>query len=220
MTPLQLRLAAMGDSAYAAFQKKLIPNIPGDTVLGVRAPVLRKLAAEGNFDDCMHQLPHRYLEENILHGYLINRIQDVNLTIEELERFLPFVDNWAVCDGIRPRCVAANQETFLPILRRWLCDSHPYTVRFAMEMLMVHYLEDAFDPVYLQWVSEVVSNEYYVNMMAAWYFATALAKQYEAALPYLENRVLSTQVHKKTVQKAVESFRITPEQKMYLRSLR
>lgn len=220
MTQLQERLFDLQDFAYRAFQQKLIPTIDPETIIGVRVPALRKLAGEKLPEDFLHQLPHRFLEENMLHGFAVSRMGEFPCVIAELERFLPHVDNWAVCDGIRPVCFTDHRKELVPVLARWLHDSHPYTVRFAMEMLMVHYLDDCFDPIYPEWVSKVVSNNYYVNMMIAWYFATALAKQFDNVVPYLENRVLSPWIHRKTIQKAIESYRITPEQKQILRTLR
>ena len=220
MTQLQERLFDLQDFAYRAFQQKLIPTIDPETIIGVRVPALRKLAGEGLPEEFLNRLPHRYLEENMLHGFAVSRMRDFSCVIAELDRFLPYVDNWAVCDGIRPACFAGHRLELVPGLARWLHDAHPYTVRFAMEMLMVHYLDDCFDPIYPEWVSKVVSNNYYVNMMIAWYFATALAKQYDNVVPYLENHVLSPWIHRKTIQKAIESYRITPEQKQILRTLR
>ena len=163
----------------------------------------------------MKSLPHTYYEENNLHAFLIEKIRDFDRTVEELNRFLPYVDNWATCDGLRPKCFRKERERLLPAIRRWLQSEHPYTVRFAIEMLMVHYLDEAFEPEYLRLVAAVRSEHYYVKMMVAWYFATALAKQWEQTLPYLAE--LPEWERRKTIQKATESDRITGEQKDYLK---
>jgi len=209
---------------YADFQRKLLPTVEPNRIIGVRAPMLRKLtkawSREACFDSFMKSLPHSYYEESCVHGYRINLYQDFDEAVSALEKFLPFVDNWGVCDLIRPRVFAEHREEILPILRRWMQSDHPFTVRFAMEMLMVHFLEEDFCPDYLQWVADIDSNNYYVNMMAAWYFSTALACQYDCALPYLKDGYLSAWVHNKTIQKAVESYRISPQQKTELKALR
>ena len=224
MEQVLVELKALAEEPYACFQRKLMPTVLPELVLGVRMPALRRYAKriqhEGSAELFIQALPHRYYEENNLHGLLLCEIQDFECCLAKLEEFLPFVDNWATCDLLRPRCFAAHKTELLPHLRRWLSSDHPYTIRFAIEMLMIHYLRTDFREEYLQWVSKVDSKEYYVNMMIAWYFATALAFQYSAALPYLEQYRLPMWIHQKTIQKAVESYRIAPEQKTYLRSLR
>lgn len=221
MTEIQTRLFELQDLSYRDFHSALMPTIDPDTVIGVRIPALRKLARElqdtGMF---LEELPHRYYEENNLHGFLIAGIRDFGTCVAEVERFLPYVDNWATCDSLRPRCFAGHKEELLLHIRSWMKSEHPYAVRFAMEMLMVHYLDGDFAPEYPALVAGVVSEEYYVNMMSAWYFATALAKQYGAVIGYLEKNRLPAWVHNKTIQKAVESYRISPEQKEYLRTLK
>lgn len=214
----------MQDIKYKEFHQKLIPTVDPQTVIGVRTPVLRRFAKEfyktGDYQSFMAQLPHLYYEENNLHAFLIEQITDYNQCITELHRFLPFVDNWATCDMLRPKVFAK----FLPQLRKninkWLCATHPYTIRFGIEMLLCFYLDEAFDTKDLEQVSQIQSEEYYVNMMIAWYFATALAKQYDTALPYLLQKRLSPWVHNKTIQKAIESYRIPAGQKNYLRTLK
>lgn len=218
------RLFELQDLQYKAFQCKLMPTVDPNTVLGVRTPALRQLAKElyrsGEYAAFLQQLPHRYYEENNLHGFLIGQIKDFDLCIKELERFLPHVDNWATCDSLRPVCFKANTAKLHGPIERWLCAPHPYTVRFGIEMLMTHYLEESFDQKHLERLSRIQSNAYYINMMLAWYFATALAKQWNATLPYIEQHRLPIWVHNKTIQKATESYRITPEQKEYLRTLK
>lgn len=221
---LQARLFALQDRAYRDFQIRLMPTVPPETVIGVRTPELRKLAKTmANTPEgaaFLETLPHQYYEENNLHGLLISGMGAYGQAIAALEEFLPYVDNWATCDLIRPKAFRKN----LPALREkipvWLAANHPYTVRFGIEMLMTFFLDGEFQPEYLDWVAGVRSQEYYVNMMVAWYFATALAKQYQAALPYLQARRLSPWTHNKTIQKAVESYRISSEQKACLRSLK
>ena len=216
---MEHELFALQDKAYKAFKEKLIPTVKPEAVIGVRVPALRAMAKTLTLED-LGTLPHRYHEENLLHGFLIEKIKDYNCCIAEIERFLPYVDNWEVCDGITPKCMKAHKKELLEQIKLWLRSKHPYTVRYGIKMLMTWYLDEEFEASQLAMVAGVQSEEYYVNMMAAWYFATALAKQYEAAVFYLENGKLLLWVHNKTIQKAVESFRITEEQKAYLRSLR
>ena len=215
-------LFQLRDLAYRDFHAKLMPNIAKDKVIGVRTPVLRKFAKSiaENTEAFFENLPHTYYEENNLHAFLISEIKDYKTCVEQLQRFLTYVDNWATCDGIRPKCFKNHRKELLTEIKKWLQSNHPYTVRFAIEMLMVHYLEEDFQPKYLQMVADVYSEEYYVKMMVAWYFATALAKQWDNAVWYLENNSLSPWVHNKTIQKAVESYRITPKQKEYLKTLK
>lgn len=224
MTDIQKLLFGRQDLAYQAFQSKLIPTVDPKTVIGVRMPALRQLAKElartplaGDF---LRQLPHRYYEENNLHGLLISSIPDYDAAVAALEEFLPHVDNWATCDLLSPRAFRNHPPELPEQIRRWVGDPHPYTVRFGLGMLMSFYLDGAFRPEYLDLAAGVRREEYYVKMMVAWYFATALAKQYDKALPYLADCRLDRWTHNKTIQKAVESYRITPEQKAYLRSLR
>lgn len=216
-------LLALRDEKYRQFHCKLMPTVPEDRVIGVRVPKLRAYAKGMEREEAerfCRELPHRYYEENNLHAFLMNEIGDFSQCMAALEQFLPYVDNWATCDGLRPRCVKKYKQEFLPHIRRWLTSGHTYTVRFAIEMLMIHYLDEAFETAYPSLVASVYSEEYYVNMMIAWYFATALAKQYDAVVGYLEQSRLSVWVHNKTIQKAVESYRITQVQKAYLRTLK
>ena len=224
MTDIQKLLFDRQDPAYQAFQSKLMPTVDPETVIGVRTPALRKLAKElagtPAAEEFLRRLPHRYYEENNLHGLLICALRDYGAAVAALEEFLPRVDNWATCDLLCPRAFEERPPELPDQLRRWAADPHPYTVRFGLGMLLSFYLDEAFRPEYLELAAGVRREEYYVRMMVAWYFATALAKQYDASLPYLEQRRLDRWTHNKTIQKAVESYRITPEQKGYLRSLR
>ncbi|MBQ6998828.1 MAG: DNA alkylation repair protein [Clostridia bacterium] len=212
------------DLKYKDFHSKLMPTVNLETIIGVRVPVLRKIAKEisgsKKSSDFLNRLPHKYYEENNLHAFLLESIKEYDLCIKEVNRFLPYVDNWATCDGMRPKCFAKNTDKLLLEIENWLESDHAYTVRYAIGMLMVHYLDAEFNENYLNMVSSVKSDEYYVNMMLAWYFATALAKQWESTIPYIEQNRLPAWVHNKTIQKAVESYRITGEQKNYLRKLK
>ncbi len=223
-TPIQDQLFAQRDETYAAFQRKLIPTISPETVIGVRTPFLRSLAKQlakkENIGEFLHTLPHSFFEENQLHAFIIAGMRNYEQCMTELESFLPYIDNWATCDQLSPIVLKKHTTELLDNIRRWLDSSHPYTVRFAIGMLMRYYLDDAFEPKYLEWVASIRSEEFYIRMMIAWYFATALAKQYDATIPYLENKELDVWTHRKTIQKAVESFRITDEQKIYLRTLK
>lgn len=224
MTEIQKKLFALQDVGYKAFQSKLIPNIDPDTVIGVRAPdqkaLAKALSGTPEAEIFLHTLPHKYYEENNLHALLIMREKDYGKTLMLLEEFLPCIDNWATCDTLRPGVFAKHRPALKTEIERWLIADHAYTVRFGIEMLMTHYLDAEFYPEALEQVAAVEWDEYYVKMMVAWYFATALAKQYEAALPYLQQQRLERWTHNKTIQKAVESYRITEEQKAYLRTLR
>lgn len=218
------RLSELSDPAYRDFHAGLIPNISPETILGVRVPALRKLARElrgsAEAQEFMAALPHEYYDENCLHGLLINDIKDFGATVYALDAFLPYVDNWAVCDLISPRSFKSRPPELAAHVRRWLDSSHSYTVRFGIGVLMSFYLDEGFEPAQLEAVAERCCEEYYVNMMVAWYFATALAKQPEAALPYIENRRLSRWTHNKAIQKSIESRRIPDETKTYLKTLR
>ena len=212
------------DLGYREFHAGLMPTVEKEKIIGVRTPQLRSLAREmrdrPEAAAFMQSLPHTYYEENNLHGMLISQEMDYARTVARLQAFLPYVDNWATCDLIRPKAFRSRPAPLLPQLREWLSSSHPFTVRFGMEMLMMYYLDDAFSPEQLTWVAEAETEEYYVQMMTAWYFATALAKQYDAAVFFLKQRRLSAWTHRKTIQKAVESNRISQEKKAYLRSLK
>ena len=221
---VQARLFELQDLKYRDFQCKLMPTVDPDTVIGVRTPELRKFAKtfgkEPETADYLKILPHKYYEENNLHGFLIETMKDYGQVIAALDAFLPYVDNWATCDLMRPKIFRKHLPELREQIRRWMASDHVYTIRFGIEMLMTFFLDDQFQPEYLDWVAGVHSEEYYVNMMRAWYFATALAKQPAAALPWLTEKRLDVWTHNKTIQKAVESRRIAPEQKQALRALR
>ena len=217
-------LFSLREEEYAAFQAKLIPNVAPERVIGVRTPALRKLAktlrGSGQAEEFLKALPHEFFEENNLHAFLLCEMKDFEACVQAVEDFLPYVDNWATCDQLRPKAFARNKQALLPYIRSWLDSDREYTRRFGIGMLMSHFLDEDFREEYLSLVSDIRSEEYYVNMMIAWYFATALAKQYEAALPYLENRRLAPWVHNKAIQKALESFRVSDGHKTYLKTLK
>lgn len=221
---IQETLLSMKDSAYKEFQSKLIPNIDSEKIIGIRMPQLKAFAISlhntNDADAFLANLPHIYYDENNLHAFLIAQTQEFNECIEKIELFLPFIDNWATCDSLRPKCFKHNTDKLLIHIYRWINSEHEYAVRFGIEMLMLYYLDDNFDERYLQTVAQIKSDKFYINMMICWYFATALAKQYKSALPYLENNILPIQLHNKTIQKAVESYKISNEQKTYLKTLR
>ncbi|MBQ8015843.1 MAG: DNA alkylation repair protein [Clostridia bacterium] len=218
------RLFEMQDLKYRDFHAKLMPTVSKELVIGVRTPALRKLAKEIRNTECAAEflgiLPHKYYEENNLHAFLIEEIKDYNECIKAVNRFLPFVDNWATCDMMRPQIFKKHLPELLEQIRIWIASDKTYTVRFGIEMLMCYYLDENFKPEYPETVSKIRSDEYYIKMMVAWYFATALAKQYDAVVPYLEQNKLDADTHNKTIQKAVESYRITAEQKTYLKTLK
>ena len=217
-------LFSLREEKYAAFQARLIPNVAPERVIGVRTPALRKLAktlrGSGQAEEFLKALPHEFFEENNLHAFLLCEMKDFEACVQAVEDFLPYVDNWATCDQMSPGVFRKNKQALLPHIRRWIASEQCYTRRFGIGMLMSHFLDEDFREEYLSLVSDIRSEEYYVNMMIAWYFATALAKQYEAALPYLENRRLAPWVHNKAIQKALESFRVSDGQKAYLRTLK
>ena len=214
----------MQDPVYRDFHSNLMPGIDKNTIIGIRTPQLRRfakqLAQTEEAEQFLRQLPHQYYEENNLHMMLVAQIKDYERCLAEVERFLPYIDNWATCDLPVPKCFGKHKKELITVIRKWILSEKTYIVRYGIGLLLRLYLDADFDPAYLELVTAVRSEEYYVNMMIAWYLATALAKQWEATIPYLEERRLSEWVHRKTIQKAVESYRITKEQKEYLRSLR
>ncbi len=211
----------MGEKEYKEFSSKLMPTVEKGSVIGIRVPILRKYAKTlQNYEDFLNELPHKYFEENNLHAFLIEKEKDFDKCIEKIDAFLPYIDNWATCDSMKPRVLKKEPLKLLKHINKWLKSKDVYAVRYSINLLMSFYLDDNFDEEYLCLVADVKSDEYYINMMRAWYFATALAKQYDYALPYLENKVLDAWTHNKTIQKAVESYRITNEKKQYLRKLR
>lgn len=220
----QIQLFSLQDQPFKDFQAKLIPTLPRDQIIGIRAPVLRKFSKEFSQREeaplFLEALPHRYFEENCLHLLLIGQIKEFQPCLEALETFLPYIDNWATCDLLCPACFAKHKEELLPHIYNWLLSEKPYVARYGVGVLMRLYLDQDFQPQLLQRVSVIRSQEYYLNMMIAWYFATALAKQWDAALPYLTGHVLDPWTHNKTIQKALESYRLTDQQKDQLRALR
>ena len=221
---IRAELFRLRDENYRDFQAKLIPGMEPDTMIGVRTPALRAYAKElskrpdiGEFTGAM---PHRYFDENQLHAFILSEMKDYEECVRAVDRFLPFVDNWATCDQLSPKVFGKHRTALLPWIETWLASGETYTVRFGIGMLMQHFLDADFDPAYPAWVAAVQSEEYYINMMRAWYFATALAKQYDAVLPYLEEQRFDAWTQNKTIQKAVESCRITDEQKAYLKTLK
>jgi len=215
------RLFELQDAPYRDFQSRLIPAISADSMIGVRTPELRKLAKEiakrADVNDFLSVLPHKYFEENQLHAFIISGIRDYEVCMAELRRFLPYVDNWATCDQMSPKVFKKHRAELEAKTSEWLASGETYTVRFGIKMLMEHFLDEDFKPEYLKAVSEIRSDEYYISMMQAWYFATALAKQYDAAIPYIEAKCLDEKTHNRAIQKAVESCCVTPEAKAYLK---
>lgn len=223
-TALQQQLFTMQDLKYRDFHSRLLPGIDKETIIGIRTPILRKFAMEFRKTEesrqFLKELPHQYYEENNLHMMLLSAERDYEICLEQVKAFLPYIDNWATCDLPLPKCYAKHKEELIFEIEQWMASGKTYTIRYGIGVLMRLYLDEDFRPEYLEWVISVRSEEYYVNMMIAWYLATALAKQWDATIPYLEEKRLFEWVHKKTIQKAIESYRITPEQKVYLRSLR
>jgi len=218
------QLFAMQDLKYKQFHSKLMPTINPEVIIGVRTPALRKFAKQlsgsTEVEQFLKELPHHYYEENNLHGFLLETIKDVNDCIFAINEFLPYVDNWATCDMMAPKVLKKDLPKLYEWVKLWITSSETYTIRFGVNMLMKYYLDEHFLPEYAELVASIRSEEYYVKMVMAWYFATALAKQYDAVLPYLTEQRLDTWTHNKTIQKAVESYRITPEQKVYLKTLK
>ena len=220
---VQEKLFLLQDEGYRDFHARLIPNIEKERIIGVRTPELRKFSKEFSKSEYKNEylkiLPHKFYEENNLHAFLIETIKDYDECIAALDRFLPYVDNWATCDTMSPKILGKNKEKLIVDIKRWISDEGTYTVRFGLGMLMKHFLDDDFSPEYPEMAAGIISDEYYINMMIAWYFATALSKQYPSVIPYLEQKRLPLWVHNKTIRKAIESYRITKEQKSYLRTL-
>lgn len=224
MNAIQKELFKLSDEEYAKFQSKLTPGIDPSLFIGVRVPVLRKFAKDfiktNEAISFLNDIPHKYYDENMLHALLISELKNFDEIINYLDKFLPYVDNWAVCDIMSPKALRKNKEKLLEHIKKWIKSKETYTCRFGIEMLMSFYLDDDFKESYLKLVSSVRSDEYYIKMMVAWFFATALAKQYDATIPYIENNCLDVWTHNKTIQKSIESYRITDEQKVYLKSLK
>ncbi|MBR2825674.1 MAG: DNA alkylation repair protein [Solobacterium sp.] len=212
------------DLQYKEFTAKLIPNINPKTMIGVRTPMIKSIGKEfskkDEKEDFLNALPHTYYEENLIHGYLLSNEKDYETCIKEVRKFLPYIDNWAVCDSISPKCFNKHKKELEKQIQEWITSKETYTIRFGIKMYLSFYLDDDFKKVHLQRISKIHSDEYYVKMMIAWYFATALAKQWDSTIPYLENHTLEPWTHAKTIQKAIESYRITDKQKEYLRTLK
>ncbi len=221
---IRRELFQLQDVKYRDFQSKLIPTVDAKSMIGVRTPQLRRMAKEWSkkerIGEFLDELPHTYFDENQLHAFLISEIKDYDICMARTEAFLPFVDNWATCDQMSPRVFRKHRTELLGAVRKWIGSDQTYVIRFGIKMLMEHFLDEAFEPEYPELVAGIKSEEYYVNMMIAWYFATALAKQYDGIIPYIEGNKLETWTHNKTIQKAAESYRITPEQKTYLKGLK
>ena len=221
---LYRKLYDLQDLKYRDMQIKIIPTVEPESVIGVRTPELKSIAKDilkdGNYKGFLEELPHRYFEENQLHAFIISGIKDLGECMEELEKFLPHVDNWATCDQMSPKIFRKHKDVLFSHIKEWVNSEKTYTVRFGVGMLMEHFLDDDFDPLYPELVAKLRSEVYYVNMMIAWYFATALAKQYESILPFIEEKRLDDWTHNKAIQKSLESRRITEEQKLYLKSLK
>ncbi len=224
MKNIKDELFKLQDKKYGEFQVKLIPTADPNSFIGVRTPDLRNLAKrlvkEKEYSDFLKELPHKYFDENQLHAFIISEIKDYDECITYINEFLPYVDNWATCDQMSPKIFKKYKDKLIDQIEIWLKSKETHTIRFGIGMLMQYYLDEEFKPTYLKRVSSIKSKEYYVNMMIAWYFATALAKQYEATIPYIENNKLDNWTHNKTIQKAIESYRITQEQKEYLKTLK
>lgn len=222
MNNIVIKLFKLQDKEYQKLQYKIIPNV--DNIIGVRTPELRKLAKqlikENNYKSFLKNLPHKYFDENQLHAFIISEISDYDECIKYISEFLPYIDNWATCDQMSPKILKKHKEELIKYIKLWIKSKKTYTIRFGIGMLMKYFLDENFNKTYLELVSKIISNEYYVNMMIAWFFATALAKQYEETIKYIENKNLDIWVHNKTIQKAIESYRIKESQKEYLRTLK
>ena len=218
------RLYELQDEEYRDFQSKLILSVSDIEFIGVRTPELRALAKEfekrEDIGDFLADLPHKFFDENQLHAFIISLIKDYDICAAEVERFLPYVDNWATCDQMSPKVFKKHREELLILINKWIKSNHAYTIRFAVGMLMQHFLDEDFSVKYAEMISKIRSDEYYVNMMIAWYFATALAKQYDSIIPFIEDKKLEKWTHNKAIQKSLESRRIPPERKAYLKSLK
>lgn len=221
---IRRELFEMQDIKYREFQAKLMPTVDPENMIGVRTPELRKYAKQviksGDAAEFINELPHEYFDENQLHAFIISEMKDYEKCIAEVNRFLSYVDNWATCDQLSPKVFKKHKEELLREIRKWIRSEETYTIRFGIGMLMQHFLDEDFKAEYPEMVAAVKSEEYYVNMMIAWYFATALAKQYDEVVSFIQNNRLDKWTHNKAIQKSVESNRISPERKEYLKSLK
>lgn len=218
------RLIKIKDNKYKEFQSKLVPNISKDTILGIRTPEMRKIAKEiferKDKDEFLNSLPHKYYEENLIHFFVISLIKEFDECIKRVEEFLPYVDCWPVSDQATPKSFKNNHEKLLPYVKKWIKSKHVYTARFGIRMLMNEYLGNDFKEEYLKLIASIKTNDYYLKMMIAWYFATALAKRYDETIPYMEKNILDEWIRKKAIQKAIESYRVSDEHKKYLVTLK
>lgn len=218
---IQKTLVSMGEEEYREFSSSLMPTVEKSKVIGIRMPILRKYAKGlENYEDFLNELPHKYFEENNLHAFLIEREGDFDKCIKLIDTFLPYIDNWATCDSMKPKVLEKESGKLLKHIKKWIQSKDVYAVRYAINLLMCFYLDENFDEEYLLLVANIRSDAYYINMMRAWYFATALAKRYKETLTYIENNVLDIWTHNKTIQKAIESLRISEDQKQYLKTLK
>ena len=212
------------DEKYRDFQSKLIPTVEKETIIGVRTPKLREFAKQliknNGYEEFIKDLPHRYFEENQLHAFILSELNDFDRCVFEIDLFLPYIDNWATCDQLSPRSFKKRRHDLLSHVEKWLGSDKTFAVRFGIGVLMRHFLDEDFDLVYPEKVAKIRSEEYYVNMMIAWYFATALFKQYDSVLPFIKNGRLDEWTHNTAIKKALESFRITPDKKEYLKTLK
>ena len=223
MNKIEKELFKLQDLKYRDMQIKIIPNIDPDTIIGVRTPELRIMAKKllkEDYKEFLKELPHKYFDENQLHAFIISKMKDYDECIDYLNKFLPYINNWATCDQLSPKVVKWHTDKLLKEIKTWIKSKDTYTIRFGIGMLMQYYLDKNFKLEYLELVSKIKSDEYYVNMMIAWFYATALAKQYDSTITYIKENKLDIWIHNKTIQKAIESYRITPKQKEYLRSLK
>ena len=221
---IQQKLLSMREEPYAVFQRKLLPTVNPESIIGIRTPLLRKyakeLVKEERVGEFLEKLPHELFEENQLHAFLLSEMKDFVTCLKMTGRFLPYIDNWATCDQLISKCFRKHRNELLPYVEKWISSEHEYTVRFAIGTLMQHFLDDDFDTTFHEMVVGVKREEYYVRMMQAWYFATALAKQPKASMPYIENHRLDPWTHNKTIQKAIESYRISDSMKDRLRKMK
>ena len=218
------RLLSYQDEKYIEFQSKLVPNIDKNTIIGVKTPQMKEIVKEifgtEEATDFLKVLPHKYYEENLVHFFLIAKIKEFDECVKEVERFLPYIDCWPVCDQGSPMVFKKNHDKLLPLIKKWIKSKHVYTARFGIRMLMNEFLNDDFKEEYLEWVASKNGDDYYLKMMVAWFFATALAKQYDSAIKYIEDKRLDPWIQQKTIQKAIESYRVSDEHKEYLKKLR
>lgn len=221
---VEAELFKLQDKKYQALQINIVPNVDKEKIIGVRVPEIRKLAKKYKDDDSVNiflkELPHKYYDENLLHGLIISEIKDYDRCIEEAQKFLPYVDNWAVCDTMSPKVFAKNKDKLIIKIEKWIKSSKLYTCRFGIRMLMNHFLKDDYKKEYLELPAAIHTDEYYLKMMIAWFYATALAYRWDDTIKYLDEKKLDKWTHNKTIQKAIESYRITDSQKEYLRKIK